>query len=63
MSMYVLSKIKQLKTLLSSVTSILVLSAIIMELLPEDEAKIFVIPTLIAALFMGVGQTYLYRRS
>ena len=63
MNMHVLSGIRQLRLLLSSVTSILVLAAIIMELLPEDEAKIFVIPTLITALFIGVGQTYLSKRS
>jgi hypothetical protein len=30
-----------------------------MELLPEDQAKIFVIPTLIAGLFTGVGQSFI----
>jgi hypothetical protein len=34
----------------------LIAAAIAMELLPEDEAKVFVIPTLVAALFIGFGQ-------
>lgn len=39
----------------------LVLSAIIMELLPEEEAKVFVIPTLVAALF-AVSSTLVFRK-
>ena len=57
--MHVPSKVIQVRLLLTSMTSILILAGIIMELLPEDKAKIFVIPTLIAALFAGVGQSFI----
>jgi hypothetical protein len=33
----------------------LIVAAICMELLPEEEAKVFVIPTLVAALAAGIG--------
>ena len=59
--MYVPSKVILVRLLLTSMTSILILARIIMELLPEDQAKIFVIPTLIAPLFAGVGQS-LYQK-
>jgi Na+-transporting NADH:ubiquinone oxidoreductase subunit NqrD len=42
--------------ILSSISAVLVLSAIIMEFLPEDEAKVFVIPVLVAALVTTVTQ-------
>jgi hypothetical protein len=41
--------------ILSVVSIGLIAAAISMELLPEEEAKVFVIPTLVAALFAGVG--------
>jgi len=34
---------------------VLITAAICMELLPEEEAKVFVIPTLVAALVAGIG--------
>jgi hypothetical protein len=33
----------------------LIAAAVCMELLPEEEAKVFVIPTLVAALVAGIG--------
>jgi hypothetical protein len=41
--------------MLSVVSIGLIAAAIGMELLPEEEAKVFVIPTLVAALFAAVG--------
>jgi hypothetical protein len=48
--------------ILSSISAVLVLSAIIMEFLPEDEAKVFVIPVLVAALITTVTQVSFARR-
>ena len=61
--MHVPPKVIKMRLLLGSFTTILVLAGIIMELLPEGEAKIFVIPTLVAALFAGAGQTYMSKVS
>ena len=44
-----------IRIILSIVSIGLIATAIGMELLPEEEAKVFVVPTLIAALFIGVG--------
>ena len=60
--MQVSTKIPLLRLLLGSVTTVLILAAIMMELLPEDQAKVFVVPTLVAALFVGVGQTFISKR-
>lgn len=38
-----------------------VLSSIVMELLPEEEAKVFVIPTMVAALFAGATQLAVFK--
>jgi hypothetical protein len=40
----------------------LILVAIVMELLPEEESKIFVVPTLVAALFVGIAQLTIIRK-
>jgi hypothetical protein len=50
-----ISKYLPIRVVLSLVNIGLIAAAITMELLPEDEAKLFVIPTLVAALFVGVG--------
>ena len=40
----------------------LIAIAIVLEVLPEDEAKVYVIPTLVAALFAGITQTSVFRK-
>jgi hypothetical protein len=40
----------------------LILSAIVMEFLPEEEAKLFVVPTMIAALFVEAAQLVIFRK-
>jgi hypothetical protein len=40
----------------------LIAAAIAFELLPEDEAKIYVIPTLVAALLTAIAQTSIYKK-
>ena len=55
-------RISILKLILGTVTTVLILAAIIMEFLPEDESKIFVIPTLAAALFITISQIGLYKK-
>lgn len=50
-----ISKYPLIRIILSLVTIALISTAIGMELLPEEEAKLFVIPTLVAALFAGIG--------
>jgi hypothetical protein len=47
---------------LGSITTLFILTAIILELLPEDVAKIFVVPILIAALIAGISQTSLSKK-
>lgn len=53
--MQTISKYPLIRMILSVVSIGLIAAAISMELLPEEEAKVFVIPTLVAALFAGVG--------
>jgi hypothetical protein len=48
--MQAISSYVKARAMLSLVTISLIISAIIMELLPEDTAKVFVIPILISAL-------------
>jgi hypothetical protein len=43
--------------LLGLATVILIALAIAMELLPEEEAKTYVVPVLVAALFAGIAHT------
>ena len=57
--MLVILKSPLTRLTLSSLNTALILAAIIMELLPEDTAKIFVMPTLVAAFFLGVSQLYI----
>ena len=44
------------------ITVMLISAAIIFELLPENQAKEFVIPVLVVALFTAVGQITFGRR-
>jgi hypothetical protein len=53
--MQTISRYPLIRIILSIVSIGLIAAAIGMELLPEEEAKVFVIPTLVAALFAGVG--------
>ena len=48
--------------ILGSLTVILVATAIVLELLPEDLAKIYVIPILVGALFTGIAQISIYKK-
>lgn len=50
-----ISRYPLVRIILSVVSIGLIAAAIGMELLPEEEAKVFVIPTLVAALFAAVG--------
>jgi hypothetical protein len=50
-----ISKYPLIRIILSLVSIGLIATAIGMELLPEEEAKVFVIPTLVAALAAGIG--------
>ena len=49
-----ISKYSIIRIILSLVNIGLIGAAISIELLPEEEAKIFVIPVLVAALFVGI---------
>jgi len=48
--------------MLGILTVALIAGAVTFELLPEDEAKIYVIPTLVAALFACIAQTFIYKK-
>ena len=41
---------------------VLVGAALTFELLPEDEAKVYVVPTLVAALFACIAQISIYKK-
>ena len=60
--MQAFSKLPSLRFVLGSITTLFILTAIIMELLPEDVAKIFVVPILIAALIAGITQTSISKK-
>lgn len=60
--MQAFSKLTSLRLVLGSITTLFILTAIIMELLPEDVAKIFVVPILIAALIAGITQTSISKK-
>jgi hypothetical protein len=61
--MQIISPYTKARIILSIVTAGLIAAAIIMELLPEDVAKIFVIPTLISALMSALIQAFIVRRN
>ena len=60
--MQAFSKLPSLRFVLGSITTLFILTAIILELLPENVAKIFVVPILIAALIAGISQTSLSKK-
>jgi hypothetical protein len=53
--MQTISKYSLIRIILSVVSIALIAATIGMELLPEEEAKVFVVPTLVAALFAVIG--------
>jgi hypothetical protein len=61
--MQVVSPYAKARAMLSIITAALIISAIIMELLPEDTAKVFVIPILIAGLVSSSIQVSIFRRN
>jgi len=56
------SKYPVVRVILGLLTVLLIATAIAFELLPEGLAKIYVIPILVAALFTGIAQTYVYKK-
>jgi stage V sporulation protein SpoVS len=50
-----ISRCPLIRIILGAVNIALLAAAICMELLAEEEAKVFVIPTLVAALVAGIG--------
>jgi hypothetical protein len=62
-SMQVISPYAKARIILSIVTAVLIVAAIVMELLPEDVAKTFVIPALISALMSALIQLSILRRN
>jgi hypothetical protein len=48
--------------ILALLTVGLIATAIAFELLPEDLAKVYVIPVLVGALFTGIAQTSIYKK-
>jgi len=61
--MQIISPYTKARIILSIVTAGLIAAAIIVEMLPEDVAKIFVIPTLISALMSSLIQVFIVRRN
>jgi hypothetical protein len=57
-----ISKYPVIRLTLGFLTVGLIATAIAMELLPEDQAKVYVIPTLVAALFAGIAQTSMFKK-
>ena len=61
--MKVISQYAKAGEMLSIVTVTLIILAIIMELLPEDTAKVFVIPILLSGLVSSLIQISIFRRN
>jgi hypothetical protein len=57
-----ISKYPLIRIALGIFTVALIAGAIISELLPEEEAKVYVVPILIAALFACIAQTSIYKK-
>lgn len=57
-----ISKYSFIRAVLILVNIGLISIAIAMELLPEEESKVFVIPTMVAALFVGIGLMSMSRK-
>jgi hypothetical protein len=50
------------RVVLALLTVGLIAAAIALELLPEDQAKVYVIPMLVSALFAGIAQVAIYKK-
>jgi hypothetical protein len=61
--MQVISPYAKARAMLSIVTAALIILAVILELLPEDTSKVFVIPTLIGGLVSSLIQISIFRRN
>ena len=57
-----ISKYHLIRIVLALLTVGLIATAIAFELLPEDLAKVYVIPVLVAALFTGIAQASIYKK-
>ncbi len=57
-----ISKYSTYRVILSLIGVLLIAGAIGMELLAEDLAKVFVMPTLVAALFVGIANVSLSKK-
>jgi len=57
-----ISKYPLIRIALGILTIVLIATAITSELLPEEEAKVYVVPILIAALFSCIAQTSIYKK-
>jgi hypothetical protein len=57
-----ISKYPLIRIILGLLTVGLIAAAIAFELLPEDLAKVYVIPVLVGALFTGIAQASLYKK-
>jgi hypothetical protein len=58
-----ISKRPVILLILGALTSVLIAVAIAFELLPEEEAKAYVVPILVAALFACIAQFPVYKRA
>jgi hypothetical protein len=57
-----ISRYPLVRLILGLLTVCLIGAAIALELLPENEAKVYVIPVLVAALFTGIANTSIYMK-
>jgi hypothetical protein len=57
-----ISKYPLIRVVLALITVGLIATAIAFELLPEDVAKDYVIPILVAALFASITQASIYKK-
>lgn len=57
-----ISKYPSIRVILILLTVGLIAAGIAFELLPEDLAKVYVIPVLVAALFTSLAQASLYKK-
>ncbi len=57
-----ISKYPLIRIAITLITIGLIATAIAFELLPEDVAKAYVIPVLVAALFAGIAQASIYKK-
>jgi hypothetical protein len=57
-----ISKYPLIRVILGILTVALIAGAVAFELLPEEVAKLYVVPTLVAALFARIAQTSIYKK-